>query len=169
MDLPIRDLVLPEYDREMATTRRLLDRAPEDRFAWKPHPKSMSLGQLVTHLADIPGWVGTLLDGSGYDLSTAGSEGLLVPAASRADLMQRFDSHVDAARGKIVSTADGAFMALWTLKKDGQEIFTAPRLSVLRNFLLNHTIHHRGQLTVYLRLLEVPLPAIYGPTADETG
>jgi uncharacterized damage-inducible protein DinB len=167
MEMAIRDLVLPEYDREMATTRRLLDRAPEGRFEWRPHPKSMSLGQLATHLADIPGWVGTLLDAAGYDLSATGREGPPTPAATRDALLQRFDGNVETARAKILSKTDGEFMAPWTLKQEEHEIFTAPRISVLRNFLLNHTVHHRGQLSVYLRLLDVPLPAIYGPSADE--
>jgi len=163
--MAVKDGLLPEYDHEMGTTRRVLERVPEADLGWKPHDKSFSMGQLAGHIANLPNWVGTTLDAAGFDLAELGPRG--VPPASVAQVLQTFDANVKAARAKIDEQPDPAFFAPWTLKNGGEEVFTMPKTAVLRNFVMNHIIHHRGQLTVYLRLRNVPLPSIYGPTADE--
>jgi len=164
--MAIKDALLPEFDHEMATTRRLLERVPEAEFAWKPHDKSMALGQLAGHIANLPQWCSAMLASTVFDLDSLPADRPQMPV-SRAALIEEFDAKVSAARNQLTSTLDAEFMVPWTLKKGGQEVFTLPRISALRGFVMNHLIHHRGQLSVYLRLKDVPLPSIYGPTADE--
>jgi uncharacterized damage-inducible protein DinB len=165
--MAIKDALLPEFDHEMGTTRRLLDRAPEARFGWKPHEKSMTLGGLSSHLANIPTWCSAILGAPVMDLATIPEDARPKPAVNRSDLLALFDRNVAAAREKLANVSDAEMMAPWTLKQGDQEIFTLPRVAALRSFVMNHSIHHRGQLSVYLRLNDVPLPSIYGPTADE--
>lgn len=163
--MPLKDGILSEFDHEMGTTRRLLERIPEADLAWKPHDKSFTLGQLAAHIANLLNWALTTFDSDTFDLADAGPRG--VPPASVAALLLTFDANVKKARAKIDEQTDPAFFARWTLKNNGEEVFTMPKIAVLRSFVLNHLIHHRGQLSVYLRLRNVPLPSIYGPTADE--
>jgi uncharacterized damage-inducible protein DinB len=163
--MAIKDALLPEYDHEMATTRRLLVRVPEAEFAWKPHEKSMSLGQLSGHLANIPTWCSAVLDATEFDLATA--EQRPRHPDSRQALLEEFDTKVAAARASLMARTDGELLTPWTLRQGSYEIFTLPRISAIRSFVMNHSIHHRGQLSVYLRLKNVPLPSMYGPTADE--
>ena len=165
--MALMDALLPEYDHEIGTTRRLLERAPEREFGWKPHEKSMSLGRLVSHLAEIPSWGSTIISGSSYDLTGYGDAQQSGKLKSRAEVLAAFDKHVAAARATIVPKTDAELLAPWTLKKDGHDMFTLPKVAVLRNLVLNHLIHHRGQLSVYLRLKNVPIPPMYGPSADE--
>lgn len=165
--MAIKDALLPEFDHEMGTTRRLLDRAPEQAFDWKPHDKSMTLGELSSHLANIPHWCTRIFDVSVLDLATIPEDARPQPATTRVALLARFDARVAQARARLVTATDAEMLAPWTLKQADQEIFTLPRVAALRSFVMNHSIHHRGQLTVYLRLNNVPLPSIYGPTADE--
>jgi len=165
--MAIKDGLLPEFDHEMATTRRLLERLPEAEFAWKPHDKSMALGQLAGHIANLPQWCSATLASTVFDLDSLPVSSRPQLPASRAALIEEFDSKVTAARNHLASATDAEFMTPWTLKKAGQEVFTLPRISAIRSFVMNHLIHHRGQLSVYLRLKDVPLPSIYGPTADE--
>ena len=165
--MAIKDALLPEYDHEMGATRRLLERVPEADFAWKPHEKSMSLGQLSGHLANIPFWCTLVLEKTVFDLESLGEDRRPKLPQSRAALLQEFDGKVSAARANLAQRSDAELLSPWTLKSGGQEIFTLPRISAIRSFVMNHTIHHRGQLSVYLRLRDVPLPPIYGPTADE--
>lgn len=165
--MSIVDSLLPEYDHEMATTRRVLDRVPEAQFAWKPHEKSMSLGELAGHLANLPYWSSAVTDAPSLDLDTLGDTVTLKVPSSRAALLADFDRRVKDARASLVKSTDAEMLAPWTLKKGDQEFFTVPRISAIRTFVMNHSIHHRGQLTVYLRELNVPVPPIYGPTADE--
>jgi uncharacterized damage-inducible protein DinB len=162
--MAIKDGMLSEYDHEMGTTRRLLERLPDDRLTWKPHEKSMSLGVLATHLSHIPEWAGTIMNESSYDL--AGGRPSVEPKSSRADILAHFDQTTREARAAM-DKLDGCWTAMWTLKREGHEIFTLPRIAAFRSFVLSHLIHHRGQLSVYLRLNDVPVPAIYGPSADE--
>ncbi len=159
------DGLLAEYDHEMRTTRRVLERAPEQDFGWKPHDKSFTLGQLATHLATIPHWGVTILTAPEFDLAAGGQ-----PAASLAtlaDVLATFDRHVAATRAALAERGDQDLAAPWTLRRGDHVVFTLPRAGVLRSFILSHMIHHRGQLSVYLRLLNVPVPSIYGPSADE--
>jgi len=137
---------------------------PEDKFGWKPHQKSMSLGELATHVANIPHWGSITLKETEFDMS--GPRTAL--ATSRAELLSRFDSHVVETRAALVGKTDAELLAHWSLKQDGQKLFTMPRAAVWRSFVLNHLVHHRGQLSVYLRLNDVPVPGMYGPSADET-
>jgi uncharacterized damage-inducible protein DinB len=162
--MAIVDFLLPEFDHEMATTRRLLERVPEDRFAWKPHVKSFSLGQLAQHVANLPRWGHITLEQPDFDV--AGNP--TVPeAATRAAVLAAFDSNVSSARAALVGKTDGELMVPWSLKRGDQTVFTMPKASVWRSFVMNHLVHHRGQLSVYLRQQDVPLPSMYGPSADE--
>lgn len=160
----IADSLLAEIEREATTTRKLLERVPEDKFAWKPHVKSMSLGGLSTHIANLPHWGVITMTRSELDIATYGR---LAEATARAQLLDAFDGHLKALRAALAGRSDAEFMAPWTLKRGDQTVFTMPKVAVLRSFMMNHLIHHRGQLSVYLRLNDVPLPPIYGPTADE--
>ncbi|MEP6914444.1 MAG: DinB family protein [Acidobacteriota bacterium] len=165
--MAIRDALLPEYDHEMGTTRRLLERTPEAELGWKPHEKSMTLGQLAGHIANIPRWAKAVTDGSGFDVATAGDDVRPKTPASVTELLADFDRKVADARAGLAATDDPQMLEPWTLSQGDHEIFTMPRVSALRTFVLNHLIHHRGQLSVYLRLRNVAVPPIYGPTADE--
>jgi uncharacterized damage-inducible protein DinB len=165
--MAITDALLPEFDHEMATTRRLLDRVPESQLSWTPHDKSMTLGQLAGHLANIPFWCTATLRADSLDLATLGDDARPKPPDSRASLLKQFDERVAVARERLAASTDPELLAPWTLKNGEQEYFTMPKISAIRTFVMNHIIHHRGQLSVYLRLNNVPIPPIYGPTADE--
>ena len=158
------DALLPEFDHEMTVTRQLLERVPEDRLSWKPHAKSFSLGQLAQHVATVPMWGAVTITQSELDLS--GSQPL-PEAGTRAALLALFDGHVAGTRAALVGRSDAELMAPWTLKSGGKTIFSMPKAVVWRSFVMSHLIHHRGQLSVYLRMQDVPLPSIYGPSADE--
>jgi uncharacterized damage-inducible protein DinB len=162
--MAIAEALLPEFDREMTITRRLLERVPEDKFAWKPHAKSMSLVELATHIATLPGWGTVTLNESEIDM---GGQNTNTAATSRADLLARFDKNVSETRAALTGKSDPEMMAPWSLKQNGRRMFTMPKAAVWRGFVLNHLVHHRGQLSVYLRLNDVPVPAMYGPSADE--
>lgn len=164
--MAIKEALLPEYDHEMATTRRVLDRVPEAEFGWKPHERSMTLGQLSGHLANLPMWCSAVLDAAEFDLSAAGDQRPKTPV-SRDALLEEFDAKVAAARTSLAARTDAELLTPWTLRQGSHEIFTLPRISAIRSFVMNHAIHHRGQLSVYLRLKNVAVPPIYGPTADE--
>jgi uncharacterized damage-inducible protein DinB len=165
--MTINDALLPEYDHEMGTARKLLERLPDGHLTWKPHDKSMTLGRLATHVAEIAGWATSIIETNEYNMEP----GTYTPEelASRAAVLELFDKNSAAARAKIAAKSDAELMTPWSLKSSGQVIFTMPKVGVLRAWMMNHMIHHRGQLSVYLRLQNVPLPAIYGPSADEAG
>jgi len=163
--MAIADALLPEFDREMTTTRKLLERVPEDKFAWKPHAKSMSFVELASHVATLPSWGAVTLNQSEIDMGGANTN---TAATSRADLLARFDKNVADTRAALTGKSDAEMMALWSLKHNGETLFTMPKTAVWRSFVLNHLVHHRGQLSVYLRLNDVPVPAMYGPSADES-
>lgn len=166
--MAIKDSLLPEYDHEMAVTRRVLERAPEADFAWTPHEKSWPLGALASHIANIPKWMHAVLELPEFDIADAPADEV-IPAipASRNDLLQRFDANVSEARRLLDAQADAQLLAMWTFRRHGQIAFTLPRVAALRSFIMNHNVHHRGQMSVYLRLRNVPVPAIYGRSADE--
>ena len=162
--MAIKDALLADYDHEMGTTRRLLERLPEDKLAWKPHDRSMSLGGLATHLSQIPHWGGTILNDASFDLAEAPPH--QAEKTSRADILASFDETCARTRAWM-DKSDAEYNAPWTLQRGGQQMFSMPRVAAFRSFVLHHIIHHRGQLSVYLRLTGVPVPAIYGPSADE--
>ncbi len=165
--MPLRDSVLPEFLHETGTTRKLLEVVPADRAAWKPHAKSMSLGQLALHLGEVPGWAGVIFKATEFDMAPPGGPAYQpTPFSTREALLATFDAKVAEAKALIEGAGDADFMVPWSLKKGGAIQMTLPRAAVFRTFVMNHMIHHRGQLTVYLRLLDVPLPGTYGPTAD---
>jgi uncharacterized damage-inducible protein DinB len=165
--MAIKEALLPEFDHEMGATRRLLERVPEADLRWKPHERSYSMGQLAAHLAYLPTWVGPTCDAAVFDLATINDDIPAKEPSSKADVLAAFDANVTSARRTLAEQTDGSLTAMWTMERDGEEIFTMPRIAAVRSFVMNHVIHHRGQLTVYLRLRNVPLPSIYGPTADE--
>jgi uncharacterized damage-inducible protein DinB len=162
--MAMADALLPEFDHEMTVTRKLLERVPDGQFDWKPHQKSMSLGQLAQHVATIPRWGTVTMSQSDFDLA---SDERPPAATTRAELLSTFDQHVKDARAALVGKGDGELMAPWALKRAGTTIFSMPKASVWRSFVMSHMIHHRAQLGVYLRMHDIPLPSVYGPSADE--
>ena len=158
------DSLLMELGRESETTRRLLDRLPEDKLAWKPHEKSMTLGQLAMHVATIPGAIASALSVDCYDVS---ADTTPAPAGSRAGFLDAFDKSLADARAVLSGFDDAALAGMWRANKGGRTVTEIPRAAVVRFIMLNHLYHHRGRLSVYLRLLDVPVPSMYGPSADE--
>lgn len=165
--MPIAQTILPEFDLEMQATRSVLERVPTDELGWKPHDKSMTLVRLATHLARLPEWAEVTLAQDELDLASPEAQRRPEEPASAEEILSIFDESVSRARSKIAATSDEEFGRSWSLKTGEEVRFTAPRAAVLRRFVLNHMIHHRGQLTVFLRLLDVPVPQTFGPTADE--
>ncbi len=161
----VRAAFVAEFDHEMAVTRTVLDRVPDEQFSWKPHEKSFSMGGLATHLSQLPHWGRQILDNDFYDLASSSMHA--TARRNRAEVLANFDGSVAEVRSALVASSDVELNAVWTLKRGGHTVLSLPRLQALRTFLMNHVIHHRGQMTVYLRLQGVPLPPIYGPTADE--
>lgn len=153
---------LPDFDEEMAITRRVLERVPSDKGPWKPHPKSFPLGHLAQLVSLMPGWIANTLTEPALDLARAGSYSF----ESTETLLSGFDQNVEAAREALEESTDEDYDAPWSLKHGDRVLFTAPRRAVIRQHI-SHLSHHRGQLSVYLRLLDVPVPSIYGPSADE--
>lgn len=160
--MTIADVLLPEFDLEMQTTRRVLERVPSEKGQWKPHPKSFALGHLTQLVAMMPGWITKALRHTELDLAS----GPGYSYEKTETLLVLFDTHVREARDAIGRARDADFDVPWSLKHGGQTLFTLSRREVVRQNI-NHLVHHRGQLTVYLRLINVPVPSIYGPTADE--
>lgn len=160
--MSIAEALIPEFEQEMATTRRLLERVPGEKGEWKPHPKSFSLGHLAQLVSWMPGWIANTLTETELDLATAAGYSL----ETTETLVAGFDRNVRDAKAALQKVKDSDFTVPWSLKRGERVLFTAPRGVVVRSHI-SHLSHHRGQLTVYLRLLDVPIPSIYGPTADE--
>lgn len=159
----IADTLLPEFDQEMATTRRVIERVPDDNPDWRPHQKSFSVAHLAQLLAWMPGWIGQTLTSTELDLATGGGY-----STERTDrLLNTFDANVRTSREAIAAAKDSDYDVPWSLKMKGNVLFTLPRGAVVRQHI-SHLSHHRGQMTVYLRLLGVSVPSVYGPTADES-
>ena len=166
--MPMSQSFLPEFDQEMANTRKVLERVPEDKLTWKPHAKSPSMAWLAGHVAQLPSWATYTFAQDELDLMPGGKapEQRALPA-SRKEILDSFDKFSKEGRAAIAGASDAEFMKPWSLLKNGQKLMTLPKIVILRSFVMNHIIHHRAQLGVYLRLNDVPVPAIYGPSADE--
>jgi uncharacterized damage-inducible protein DinB len=161
------DTILPEFDQEMASTRKVLERIPDDKFDWQPHPKSHTIGWNANHVADIPKWIEMVLSTPSLDIAPVGGPSYNpVKLTTRAEIVDMFDKNVAAARKAISETTD--VTSPWSLLAGGNTIFTLPRSAVIRSMVLNHLIHHRSHLLVYLRLNDIPIPGMYGPSGDES-
>ncbi len=162
------EAVLPEFDQEMANTRKVLERVPEDKLDWRPHPKSNTIGWNAIHLAELPGWATMVLSQSELDIAPVGGPRYESPKLrTRKEIVDHFDRNVAATRKAIAAAKDDDVAKPWTLLGGGKPIFTMPRSAVIRSMVLNHVIHHRAILCVYLRLNDVPVPGLYGPSGDE--
>jgi len=162
--MAMNEALLAEYDGEIATTRKLLERVPAAEAGWRPHPKSEALGALAVHVASLPWWLEVTLTTTALDVAVTPPP---PPFSTVEALLAAFDRNAAAGRAALARTTDADFAVAWSLKAGEQTYFTAPRSAVLRSFVFSHLIHHRAQLGVYLRLRDVPLPPSYGPTADE--
>jgi uncharacterized damage-inducible protein DinB len=160
--MSLSQMFLPEFDQEMQTTRRVLERVPGDRGTWKPHEKSFSVAHLAQLVSWMPGWITNALTQTQLDLARAGG----YSNQKTEELLGQFDRHVTEARAALAAATDADFQVPWSLVMGERVLFTLPRAAIIRQNI-NHLVHHRGQLTVYLRLLDIPVPSIYGPTADE--
>jgi len=161
--MKIAESLLMEFDQEAQTTKRVLERIPADKLTWKPHPKSLSLGQLAFHIASGPGQIAAAVVPDSFE-----APGFVHPEAkSREEILETFSKSTASARSTLKGMDDARLMSEWTLTKNGKPLMAMPRIGFLRSILMNHIYHHRGQLSVYLRILDVPVPSIYGPSADE--
>ena len=163
--MAMRDGMLPEFDHEMALARKVIERVAEDKLGWAPHEKSMTLGRLATHVAEIPHWGQTILNDAEFNMA----EGSYTPriATTVAAMLAIFDEETAMTRASLASKSDAELMSTWVFKHNGTEMFSMPRVAAFRGWVMNHLIHHRGQLTVYLRQTGSKVPSIYGPSADE--
>src|SRR5271170_3879508 len=160
--MKISESLLPEFDQEMANTRKVLERVPEGKDDWKPHPKSSTFGALTAHIATMPGWAGLAMLQDAFDYAPPGAPPYETPKfASNKELLETFDKGVAEARAAFAAADDSQFLAPWTLMAGGQALFTMPRITVVRSYVISHTIHHRAQLGVYLRLNDIAVPAVY--------
>lgn len=166
--MAISQSLLPEFDHEMANARKSLERVPDGKFDWKPHTKSATMGGLAGHIAMIPNWAKATVETKEFDPNPPGGQRWQPPELkTKAQVLAYFDQGVSESRAAIAAASDEAMMQTWTLLNGGKTIFSMPRVAVLRTMIMNHMIHHRAQLGVYLRMNDVPVPAIYGPSADE--
>jgi uncharacterized damage-inducible protein DinB len=166
--MPLNQSLLPEFDQEMANTRKTLERVPESKFVFKPHEKSGSMGWLAAHVADLPSWITMTIKHDSVDIAPQGAPPPTPqPPKSTKELLEKFDKNVKEARAALASADDAQLLKPWSLLKTGQVVMTMPKIACLRTWVMNHSIHHRAQLGVYLRLNNVAVPAIYGPSADE--
>lgn len=163
----VRQLALGDFEQEMAQTRRVLERVPDDQIDFKPHPKSFSLGQLAAHLATLPQWLVSIVTADDFDLATVERGDPASQPRTRDALLAKFDESAAAVRAALDGADDQALLATWTLRKGDHVVFALPRAAAMRTIGISHMVHHRGQMTVYLRLLDIPVPGLYGPSADE--
>jgi uncharacterized damage-inducible protein DinB len=162
--------LMMEFDHEMAITRKALERVPDGKLAWKPHEKSMTMGQLASHLAELPSWTIATIREDKLDVAPPGGPAWEpFKATSTASALATFDKNVAGARAALAEASDGVLMQPWSLLKGGVMVMTMPKIACLRGFIFNHNVHHRAQLGLYLRLNDVPVPSTYGPSADEGG
>lgn len=166
--MSISQALLGELDHELVGTRKVLERVPEAKLAWTPHPKSSPMGRLASHLSDVAGWGIHAMETEELDIAPAGGPAYTPPEFKTVrEILANFDAKNARMRALFEKAPDAAFMVPWSLKMGGKTMFTMPRIAVVRSMIFNHAIHHRAQLTVYLRLCDVPVPSLYGPSADE--
>jgi len=167
--MSISQAMLPEFDIEMSHTRKLLALVPEDKLDWRAHEKSMTLRDIATHLAKLPAWTMATISQDELDVAPKEPDPFLnvSPVASVAEALKNFDGNVAQAHDTLEGASDETMMSGWTLLSGGEKVFTMPKVAVMRSFVISHIIHHRAQLGVYLRMCDIPLPAIYGNSADE--
>jgi uncharacterized damage-inducible protein DinB len=166
--MALNEALLAEFEHEMANTRKILERVPDDKFDWKPHAKSMPVRQLALHLALFPSWTTEIFDRTSLDIAPPGQPPYQPPVVnSRKELLEIFDRDLAKARKGLEGASDRQLLENWTLLAGGKTIFTMPRIAAVRSMVMNHMIHHRAQFGVYLRLNDIPVPGLYGPSADE--
>ena len=167
--MAISESLLPEFDQETAGIRKTLERVPVDKFDWKPHPKSGSMLWLAGHLANLPSWGALTVNTDEFDMAPGGEAmEQPPPPADTAEIVATFDKNIAETRAAIAGASDEELLKPWSLLSNGTVLFTTPKAVVLRSFVMNHLIHHRAQLGVYLRMNDIPVPSLYGPSADET-
>jgi uncharacterized damage-inducible protein DinB len=160
--------MIPEFDIEMANTRKVLQRIPDGKLDWKIHEKSNTLGWVANHLADIPNWVDMIIRHGTFDVEPVAGQPYKSPTlGTTAEIVSLFDENVKQARPLLENVEDGVLHSSWSLLRQGEEILTMPKIAVLRTWVMNHSIHHRAHLCVYFRVNDIPVPALYGPSADE--
>ena len=166
--MAIAQMMLPEFDKEMDNTRRVLERVPDDQWNWKPHEKSGTVGWLASHIANMAGWMAATINTDQVDVAPPDGPAYEPPKIENGkDLLAEFEKNVGEARAALVGASDERLLKDWSLLGGGKPIFTMPRAACIRGMVMNHIIHHRAQLLVYFRLLGVPVPGLYGPSADE--
>jgi uncharacterized damage-inducible protein DinB len=166
--MTIGQSMLPEFDQEMQNTRKVLERIPDDKWNWKPHDKSGTVGWYGWHIATLPGWATMTINTEELDYAPVGKTAFQPPKVeNREQALATFGKEVGEARAALSTVSDEDMMKGWTLLMGGQTIFTMPRIACIRGFVMNHLIHHRAQLTVYYRMLDIPVPGLYGPSGDE--
>ncbi len=161
--MSLAEALLMEFDQETQTTKRVLERVPGDKLTWKPHPKSFSLGQLAFHIASGPGQIAAAVVPDSFEAPDFSHP----EAKSREEILETFSKSTASARATLKGMDDARLVSMWSLTRNGKPLMEMPRIGFLRSILMNHIYHHRGQLSVYLRMLDVPVPSIYGPSADE--
>jgi uncharacterized damage-inducible protein DinB len=162
--MAIADGLLMELDMEAKTTKRVLERIPEDKLAWKPHDTSMTLGELASHIANMQGFLSTAASADSFDFGSSGPQPV---GKTRGEIVETFTQGTAKAKELISKMDDARLMGTWTATVKGKPLMAIPRIGAIRGLVMNHVYHHRGQLSVYLRMLEVPVPSIYGPSKDE--
>lgn len=167
--MSLNQALLAEFENEMQTTRKCLASVPTEKMGWTPHEKSMSMGNLASHIADMVGWTSEIIANDVMDIAPDGAPAPARVASSSAELLEKFDKNLAAGIAAIAGASDETMFHEWTFKFGGKPLMTLPRIASLRGFVLSHIIHHRGQLSVYLRLNDIPVPSIYGPSADDAG
>ena len=165
--MSISQSMLPEFDIEMAHTRKLLERIPDEKLDWQAHEKSYTLRGIATHLANLPSWTTVTISNDEFDMAPKDGGVKVEPIGSVAEALETFDANVASAHATLEGASDEKLVGPWTLLSGGEKVFTMPKVAVMRSFVMSHMIHHRAQLGVYLRMCDVPLPAIYGPSANE--
>ena len=166
--MSIADALIPELDKEIAATRKCLERIPADKFTYKPHPKSFDMGALCIHIATMMGWGKTTVESDSFDVAPEGGEPYVAPVVKTTEeLLALFDKGAGEFRAALAVADDATMMKTWSLLATGKVMFSMPKVAVIRGMIMNHIVHHRGQLSVYLRMCDIPVPALYGPSADE--